>query len=86
MSHINSQSLRPEERKEQVRTQLAESARILTHLAERRDVTAEALEFEVRMQIMWLGNAARQWHEAAVEEAQILRMRELYLKREGPGQ
>jgi hypothetical protein len=83
---MTSLALRPEEKKEQVRTQLAETARILTHLAERRDMPAESFEMELRMQLMWLANAANVWHEAAIEELQIQRWREQYLKREGPGQ
>jgi chorismate mutase len=83
---MNSQSHKPEERKDQVLTQLAESARILQHLSERRDMSDEAVEFEMRMQIMWLSNAANQWHKAAQETAQIQRLRELYLRREGPGE
>lgn len=86
MSTMNSMALKPEERKEAVRTQLREAARILTELEARRDVTAEAFEMELRMQILWLTNAANQWHQASCEEAHLLRMREIYLLREGPGQ
>lgn len=86
MSAMNSMGLRPEERKEAVRTQLREAARILAELEARRDVSVEAFEMELRMQILWLTNAANQWHQASYEEARLLRMREIYLQREGPGQ
>jgi hypothetical protein len=78
--------LKPEERKASVRGQLAEAARILAALSERHDLSDEAFEMELRMQATWLCVSANQWHEAARETAQILRMREVYLKREGPAQ
>lgn len=81
-----SMRLQPEARREQVRVQLAESVRILAALAARRDLSASAFEMELRMQILWLTNAANQWHQAEVEGAQIQRGRELMLRREGPGQ
>jgi len=86
VSAMNSMGLKPEERKEAVRAQLRESARILAELESRREVSAEAFEMELRMQILWLTNAANQWHQASFEEAHLLRLRELYLTREGPGQ
>jgi len=86
MSTMNSMALRPEARKDAVRAQLRTAARILSELEARRDVSVEAFEMEMRMQILWLTNAANQWHEASVEEAHLLRMREIYLKREGAAQ
>ena len=86
MSAMNSMGLRPEERKEAVRAQLRESARILAELEARRDVSAEAFEMELRIQILWLTNAANQWHQASLEEMHLMRMREIYLQREGASQ
>ncbi|WP_395734116.1 hypothetical protein [Prosthecobacter sp.] len=83
---MNTMGLMPEERKEIVRSQLRESLRILADLHERRDLSAEAFEFELRMQILWLTNAANQWHQATEEEKRVLQMREFYLKREGAAQ
>ena len=78
--------LRPEERKEAVRAQIREGARILAELAERHDLSDEAFELELRMQSLWLCTGANQWHEAARETAVLLRMRQIFLQREGPGQ
>lgn len=78
--------LRPEERKDAVRAQVAESARLLGELEARRDLTAAAFELELRLQIAWLSSAVNHWREAAAEEALIVKARKLYLKREGPGQ
>ena len=86
MSAMNSMGMRPEERKDAVRAQLREAARILAGLEARRDVSAEAFEMELRMQILWLTNAANQWRQANCEEAHLLRLRGIYLLREGPGQ
>jgi hypothetical protein len=83
---MNTMALKPEERKESVRTQLGESVRILEDLHVRRDLSAEAFEFELRMQVLWLTNAANQWRQATEEEKRVLQMREFYLKREGAAQ
>lgn len=83
---MNTMALKPEERKEAVRTQLGESVRILEDLHARRDLSAESFEFELRMQVLWLTNAANQWHQATEEEKRVLQMREFYLKREGVAQ
>lgn len=81
-----SMGLRPEEMMEHAREQLGESGRILSDLGVRRDVSDEALEFELRMQILWLTIAANKIHEAARQRAVIQQAREIYLRREGPGQ
>lgn len=81
-----SMALRPEEMMQHAREQMQESARILTDLAGRRDVSDESLEFELRMQILWLTIAANKIHEAARQRAVIQHAREIYLRREGPGQ
>ncbi len=86
MSEMNAMGLKPEERKEAVRAQLREAARILARLEAQRAVSAESVEMELRMQILWLTNAANQWHQASCEEAQLLRLREIYLRREGAAQ
>lgn len=78
-----SMALRPEERREQVRGQIAETVRVLTELLA-RSMTAEAFELELRMQVLWLTNAANQWQAAGLETARLLRARDIYLRREGP--
>ena len=80
-----SPSMRPAERRENVRAQLERSAAILAGLAGRRDMTDAAWEMELRMQVLWLTNAAGHWHQAELEEAEILRVRGMFLEREGPG-
>lgn len=86
MSTVISMALRPEERKNAVHAQLRESVRLLMQLESASGMSDEVFEFELRMQILWLTNAANQWHEAARERQQILQARAIYLKREGPGQ
>lgn len=81
-----SMGLRPEEMMEQAREQLQTASVILNDLSARRDVSDEAMEMELRMQILWLTIAANKIHEAARQRAVISQARELYLRREGPGQ
>lgn len=79
-----SMAARPEELLEHARTQVAESGAILQKLAERRDVSDEAFECEIRLQMMWLGVAANKIHEAGKQKAAIDKARKLYARREGP--
>lgn len=75
-------SMQPEARKDTVRQQLAESAAVLANLAAARDVPAEQIEVELRLQIAWLSKAAHEWRTAANEEAAIARARVGWLRRE----
>lgn len=67
----------PEKDMELVRAQIVESACILAELSERHDLTDEAFELELRLQIQWLSIAANKQRDAAERKTQMLRMKAL---------
>lgn len=70
----------PEKDMDQVRSQIAESGCFLNELSERHDLSDEAFEMELRLQIHWLTCAGNKWRDAVARRTQMLRMKDLMEK------